>query len=394
MKKLALLATLLLAALLPLQAQTVVYSGLRSYAASAIGADTGVRLIGSAISWHKLTWTKSGTVTVCSVQVDSSADNITWGDGDIIAVQDCSSNGATIPYNFTVNYVRIHFVTTFTGTGSVTAVWTGYISRPGGAVGPATANQVAYFTGTDTVGGDTGLTYDPATGLTIGGTGLGNITPAALPGAPVAGNWGILAGSPDTFWFFNDTAVQYALTKPVDLYGSSPAALLVTKAAGADPTTDNCVKWLAGGGVGDAGAACGGSSLGYIIDFRTTTSTSPADSTSYYFGNYPTLAANLPTGYADIDVPKACTAKRAEFKMVVSGTAATNENVTVDFWLNNATSFGSVTQQWDTLAHATSIVTGLTQALAAGDLIEVRIQTPAWATNPTNVHGWAQLYCE
>jgi hypothetical protein len=244
------------------------------------------------------------------------------------------------------------------------------------------------------VGGDTGLTYDPATGLTIGGTGLGNITPAALPGAPVAGNWGILAGSPDTFWFFNDTAVQYALTKPVDLYGSSPAALLVTKAAGADPTTDNCVKWVAGGGVGDAGAACGGSSLGYIIDFRTTTSTSPADSTSYYFGNYPTLAANLPTGYADIDVPKACTAKRAEFKMVVSGTAATNENVTVDFWLNNATSFGSVTQQWDTLAHATSIVTGLTQALAAGDLIEVRIQTPAWATNPTNVHGWAQLYCE
>ena len=237
--------------------QTVPYSGLKSYTASAVVADTGVRLIGSAISWHKLTWTKSGTVTVCSVQVDSSADNITWGDGDIIAVQDCSSNGATIPYNFTVNYVRIHFVTTFTGTGSVAAVWTGYISRPGGAVGPATANQVAYFTGTDTVGGDTGLTYDPATGLTIGGTGLGNITPAALPGAPVAGNFGILAGSPDTFWFFNDTAVQYALTKPVDLYGSSPAALLVTKAAGADPTTDNCVKWLAGGGVGDAGAACG-----------------------------------------------------------------------------------------------------------------------------------------
>jgi hypothetical protein len=43
----------------------------------------------------------------------------------------------------------------------------------------------------------------------------------------------------------------------MSLFGSSPAALLVTKAAGADPTTDNCVKWLAGGGVGDAGAACG-----------------------------------------------------------------------------------------------------------------------------------------
>jgi hypothetical protein len=61
------------------------------------------------------------------------------------------------------------------------------------------------------VGGDTGLTYDPATGLTIGGTGLGNITPAAVPGSPVAGDWGILAGSPDLFWFFDDTAVRYVI---------------------------------------------------------------------------------------------------------------------------------------------------------------------------------------
>jgi len=42
-----------------------------------------------------------------------------------------------------------------------------------------------------------------------------------------------------------------------DKYGTSPAALLATKASGADPTTDNCVKWLAGGAIGDAGAACG-----------------------------------------------------------------------------------------------------------------------------------------
>ena len=95
-------------------------------------------------------------------------------------------------------------------------------------------------------------------GIVVGGSGVSNITPAAVPGSPVAGDFGILAGSPDTFWFFNDTAVQYVLTKPVDLFGSSPAALLVTKAAGADPTTNNCVKWVAGGGVGDAGAACGG----------------------------------------------------------------------------------------------------------------------------------------
>jgi hypothetical protein len=131
-----------------------------------------------------------------------------------------------------------------------------------------TTNYLPKFTGATTLGDS--LLSDDGTTLTYAGTGgisvasltatsekPSSITPAAVPGSPVAGDWGILAGSPDLFWFFNDTAVQYALTKPADLFGSSPAGLLVTKAAGADPTTDNCVKWLAGGGVGDAGAACG-----------------------------------------------------------------------------------------------------------------------------------------
>jgi hypothetical protein len=132
-----------------------------------------------------------------------------------------------------------------------------------------TTNYLPKFTGATTLGDSllsddgTTLTYAGTGGMsspsyTATGAGPSNITPAALPGAPVAGDFEILAGSPDTFWFFNDTAVQYVLTKPVDLFGSSPAALLVTKAAGADPTTNNCVKWVAGGGVGDAGAACGG----------------------------------------------------------------------------------------------------------------------------------------
>ena len=42
------------------------------------------------------------------------------------------------------------------------------------------------------------------------------------------------------------------------LYGTAPGSLLVTRASGADPATDNCVKWLAGGKLGDAGSACSG----------------------------------------------------------------------------------------------------------------------------------------
>jgi len=120
--------------------------------------------------------------------------------------------------------------------------------------GTETCFAVGMTDGAQTFGGVKTFTD----GIVVGGSGVSNITPAAVPGSPVAGDFGILAGSPDTFWFFNDTAVQYALTKPVDLFGSSPAALLVTKAAGADPTTNNCVKWVAGGKLDDAGAACGG----------------------------------------------------------------------------------------------------------------------------------------
>jgi len=150
----------------------------------------------------------------------------------------------------------------------------------GAISGSGTTNYLPKFTGATTLGDS--LLSDDGTTLTYAGTGgisvasltatsekPSSITPAALPGSPVAGDWGILAGSPDLFWFFNDTAVQYALTKPVDLYGSSPAALLVTKAAGADPTTDHCAKWVAGGQLDTAGAACGGTGASTADTFIT-----------------------------------------------------------------------------------------------------------------------------
>lgn len=98
--------------------------------------------------------------------------------------------------------------------------------------------------------------YTGANGFQVPGTsGLLNLTCSAT--TPIgAGDIRCVTGAPPTFQFFG-AAAQTLLSKPLNLYGSAPAALLVTKAAGADPTTDNCVKWLAGGGVGDAGAACG-----------------------------------------------------------------------------------------------------------------------------------------
>jgi hypothetical protein len=42
-----------------------------------------------------------------------------------------------------------------------------------------------------------------------------------------------------------------------DFFGSSPGTKAVTTALASDPTANNCVKWVAGGQLGDAGAACG-----------------------------------------------------------------------------------------------------------------------------------------
>lgn len=48
-----------------------------------------------------------------------------------------------------------------------------------------------------------------------------------------------------------------AAPTPIPDFGSSPGTKHVTTSLGADPSTDNCVKWIAGGKLGDAGAACG-----------------------------------------------------------------------------------------------------------------------------------------
>lgn len=163
----------------------------------------------------------------------------------------------------------------------------------GGSITAGTIGFIPVYTAATTLGNsrlDDGittvntLTYSGAGGIATNGTsGLVHVTCSAT--TPVAaGDIRCVTGAPARFHGYG-AADQTILTSPLDLYGSTPAALLVTKAAGADPTTNNCAKWVAGGGLGDAGAVCGGLSIatagqggfwGVTEDFPSTSVASSA----------------------------------------------------------------------------------------------------------------------
>ncbi len=111
---------------------------------------------------------------------------------------------------------------------------------------------------------------------------------------------------------------------------------------------------------------------------------SPADSTTYYAG---ILSAEAATTYDNVSiiVPLSGTLVRVDLKVRVRGTLGTTEDVTHNLRLNDATDFATIALDYDA-AFKESSSTGLSQAVVAGDKLALKIVTPAWATNPTDVH--------
>src|SRR5437762_3181960 len=106
------------------------YSAQTVFTATAVSASASVREIGTGTAYHKLTWNKTGTVSSCTVILQSSPDAITWS--SLGSAGTCTSNGVSTVVSGVHNYVRISF-TAFTGTGSVAATYNGYINDPTGA---------------------------------------------------------------------------------------------------------------------------------------------------------------------------------------------------------------------------------------------------------------------
>lgn len=122
---------------------------------------------------------------------------------------------------------------------------------------------------------------------------------------------------------------------------------------------------------------------------------SPSDSTTYYFGGILTLgltdnASAINRQYIGQD----CTLKRVDVFIVIAGATGSGESVSVYFRKNGTTDTTlSTTMTWSAVTQVVN-KTGLSVSLSAGDYFEIKVDTPAWATNPTNVYGSAQVHVE
>jgi hypothetical protein len=154
-------------------------NGQRTHTFTAAAADIAISNIGSGIAYHKITWTKTGTVSACSVKLQQSVDSVSWT--DLIASQTCTSSGVSTVTNISANYIRMN-MTAFTGTGSVAVIWNGYTTNPsaGGGVTSitGTANQIAASasTGAITLSFPTNVTLPGTTTGTFSGNITGNVT--------------------------------------------------------------------------------------------------------------------------------------------------------------------------------------------------------------------------
>jgi len=115
---------------------------------------------GTGAQYHYLTWNVTGTLSACSVRVDSSADGVSWSAGGILGAQTCTSNGNALSSVVVSNYVRIN-VTSITpvSTASLTVNLNGYQVNP--VPGTGSVTSVA-MTGDNTVY-NTSVTGSPIT---------------------------------------------------------------------------------------------------------------------------------------------------------------------------------------------------------------------------------------
>ena len=109
----------------------------------------------------------------------------------------------------------------------------------------------------------------------------------------------------------------------------------------------------------------------------------PVDGQTVYFGTG--APATTTADVFAVAIPVSGTIIAAYLEVGVGGTLGSGENTTVSVRHNNTTDLQISAAVTETAARQQFSVTGLTQAVSAGDRIQVKVAHPTFVTNPTNV---------
>jgi hypothetical protein len=109
-----------------------------------------------------------------------------------------------------------------------------------------------------------------------------------------------------------------------------------------------------------------------------------ADSTTYYFGSFISTAVTITAAARRVYLGKDCTIIGATFSLLVSSTLGSSEDITVYIRVNNTTDTLLGTIKANSATQQVVINTSMNIALTSSDYFEMKIVTPAFATNPIN----------
>jgi hypothetical protein len=198
----------------------------------------------------------------------------------------------------------------------------------------------------------------------------------------------ILTAPPSLHWFIIDT---------ISIYNADTALKTVTVNYDVSATDTIIYKGdIAAGGLLYYNNDATGwtymppSPQGYTINVQALTS-SPADTTPFYFGNKP-AAITTTAGQNKIYIRKAGTLKIAEI-YTYAGTAGTAEAVSMYVRVNNTTDYliSTLSVAASERIHTNS---ALSIPLAIGDYIEIKCIPPIWVTNPLTYLAGGYIYIE
>jgi len=101
----------------------------QNYSLTTTGAQAGINLTATPIDTHTISWRPSGTVSTCTVALDTSPDGVSWTAGAAIPGQTCTAAGQFSTASPVVaNFVRVN-LTTLTGGGTVAIVYSGRLAQ-------------------------------------------------------------------------------------------------------------------------------------------------------------------------------------------------------------------------------------------------------------------------